>query len=304
MKKCIILHGFWFHYEMIPSCLEQFKNYDIDLYISQNTEDFRNWYVIFKRLNISFNVIFSITHKNYDLVILPTDDDKVMYNLYNEKLNGIPCYIINHLATTGNRTLIDDKYKKDIDIHGIHTLRGSNQFHFCGYNYIDVEEKFTKLSNRISIAILGDLVNEEDNFLMDMKNRFINFEDIDFYIINRMTPYWVKEASKYPNIKLFISCNTQIMFKILEKCHYVYFFGVKRGLKSCSACFGCAFTTLCKIVCCERIKSMYEFTTPLYKSMNDRFFIEKITKNDLEKIKNERNFLMIETSKFISKILE
>lgn len=296
--RALILHHFPFHYEMIPSILQQFKDYEIDMYLTQKTTDFMNWYVIYKQLNNKFNLVYNLrdNDNNYDVIIIDTDDDLICSNIYNQYYAslGIPCYIINHIKT-GCRSTINKEYRFERDIHGIH--KTGDDFHFCGYDYINVNDKINKLSDRVSVAIIGDIVNEEENFLNDMINRFENFDEIDFYIINRTTPYWYNEGKKYPNIKFFINCNTQIMFKILEKCHYVYFFGWKRAIKTCTASVGLSFSTLCRLLCCERCQSQYEIQSPIFKSMTDKFKLEKITKNDLENIYNERNRLIQMNSK-------
>ena len=297
--KTIILHHFPFHYEMIPSILTQFQNYEIDLYFTQKNDDLKNWISIYSQINIPYKIIDQINHKNYDLIILDTDDDQIMCQIYNDYFKGIPIYIINHI-NDGNRSNIDPIFKKMINIHGINEK--FTPFHFCGFRYINIEEKLKKLSNKISVAIIGDIINEEEDFLESLIKRFKNFNDIDFYIINRNYPYWYNK--KYLNIKYFINCNTQIMFKILERCHYVYFFAFTRGLKTCSACFGISFSTLSRMVCCERTKEQYNIETPIFKNMDENFNLKPITKEIIIKINNERESLINQTGTYIKNLLK
>ena len=139
MKKTIILHHFSFHYEMIPSILEQFHDYEIDLYFTQKNDDLNNWNKIYSQMNIPYKIIEQIKHRNYDLIILDTDDDQIMCQVYNDYFHGIPIYIINH-SKEGNRSKIYPEFKRIIDIHGIQEKL--SPFHFCGFNYINIEEKF------------------------------------------------------------------------------------------------------------------------------------------------------------------
>jgi len=297
--KTIILHHFPFHYEMIPSILTQFQDYKIDLYFTQKTDDLKNWNNIYSQTNIPYNIIDQIKHKNYELVILDTDDDQIMCQVYNDYFKGIPVYIINH-SKDGNRSKIDEIFKRTIDIHGIN--KKLNPFHFCGFRYINIEEKLKKLSNKISVAIIGDIINEETDFLDNLIKRFKNFNDIDFYIINRNYPYWY--TKKYLNIKYFINCNTQIMFKILERCHYIYFFAFSRGINTCSACFGLSYSTLCRMVCCERIREQYNIKTPIFKNMTESFDLIPLNKENLIDINIERESLINQTGTYIKNLLK
>lgn len=298
MKKAIILHGFWFHFEMLGSIYELFGNeYELDLYAKPFPQLFE-WITIYSKLNLNVNYLNSISNTNYDLVILDTDDDKEMCELYNRYFFGIPVYVINHV-NTGNRSNITKQFKFDIDIHGIQ--QEGKPFHFCGYNYLSVEEKVKNLSPIISVAIIGDVVNEEKDFLDLLKNRFTNFEDIDFYVINRTPPYWMTD--RYSNIKYFINCNTILMFKILARCHYVYYFALKRGTQTCSACVGMAYANLCRLLCWETKKQQYEIVSPMFKSFEERFELKPISKEDLMSIEVEREILRNKTKLFMKKKL-
>lgn len=297
--KAIVLHHYYYHYEMIPSILTQFKDYEIDLFFTQKNEDLKSWNTIYSQLNIPYNMIDQIKHRNYDLIILDTDDDKIMCHVYNDYFRGIPIYIIKHVKD-GDRSNITPSLKKTIDVHGINQKFTS--FHFCGFRYISVEEKLKKISNKISVAIIGDIVNEEKDFLNSLIKRVKNFNDIDFYIINRTYPYWY--TKKYLNIKYFISCSTQIMFKILERCHYIYFFGFTRGVDKSSACFGLSYSTLCRMVCCDRSREQYNIETPIFKNMSDSFELKPLIKENLIDIDNERETLINQTGIHIKNLLK
>ena len=116
-KKVLILHGFPYHYEMIPSVLYYFRDYDIDLFSTPFSYDFVQWiYHFYKKLNVTFRVIKNLVPEQYDLCIFPTDDDKIMSFHYHKLFFGTPIYIINHLKGV-NRTIVPEYFKYCLDIN-------------------------------------------------------------------------------------------------------------------------------------------------------------------------------------------
>ena len=308
-KKLLILHGIPCHYEMLPSILVHFQNFEIDI-LSCTSPDIYDWASHFlNKLNIQFNMIVNfrmlknIQDKKYDLCILPTDDDYLMSILYDNALDSIPLYVINHARGEGIRSKIHSPQKYALDIHGI---QNRNQpFHFCGVDFISVNDKMKLLSKpRISVAILGGLAGEEENFLSDLKRRIKNFEDIDFYIINRFPVYWMSEGAKHSNIHFFIQCTTATMFEILKRCHYMYFFAHKRGsVNTCSACFGMSYSFLCRLVCDTKRMEQYEIKTPLFKDMDEQFELQCLSEKEVYEMEQERRELISKTSDNIKTLL-
>lgn len=294
MRKAILLHSLPFHYEMIGSILHHFSHYSIDILSLDNNQ----WHIVYSKLFKNYNCIHTILDTNYDLCILDTDDDINMCNTYNKYFQSIPIYIINHIKD-GNRSTISDHYKKCINIHGIQ--HPSQPFHFCGYKYIqNTQDKLKLLSNKITVTIIGDIINTERYFFKSLINRISNFENIDFHVINRRKSLW---ALLYPNIHYHIDCTTQEMFNILERSHYIYFFADTRGKYTSSACFGLAYSTLCRLVCSQDKKDQYEITSPLFQKMDNKFTLEPVSKEDIENVEKERDMLLSKTSTFITKLL-
>jgi len=295
MKKAIILHSFPFHYEMLGSVLHYFSEYTIDIL---SLED-HYWNRIYSKLYKNYKCIPAVIHTDYDLCILPTDDDKTMCDVYTKFFLGKPVYIINHIKNT-HRSTIPDEYKRCIDIHGIQNPL--QPFHFCGYKYVSsTHDKLRLVSQRVSVAIVGDIINRERFFFKELFNRFTNFKDIDFYVINRWPSRWKMD---FPNVYYRINCNTEEMFNILEKCHYMYFFASSQTKTACSGCFGLAYSTLCRMLCSTDRKEQYEIESPLFENMESNITLAPVSKEDIEMVEKERDLLISKTNRFISEILK
>lgn len=304
--KAIVLHSIHCHYEMIGSILEQFKeDYAIDIYFPHITHEIQSWIKLYTKCFGSVRIVRTVD-KNYDLCILHTDDDLEMCKIYSNILYPCPVYIVNHIKT-GCRSVIprDKNPVWNINIHGIQPL--GQPFHFCGYNYTTVEQKIKSIHaqtrTRTSVCVIGAISKEETNFLAEMQSRILNFPDIDVYIINRALPPWYVAGSLPPNVKLYISIDAEEMFELLSKSHYVYFFAYKRGIQTCSAAFGLAYTTLCKMVCCDRSESQYELTSPIFKTMTDKFTLEPLNEDDVREVYAERTLLIQKTNSSIKSLI-
>lgn len=290
--RAIVLHSIWCHYEMLGSVLQQFgDNYAIDIYFPQMTHEILSWINIYRK-RFDFAVVSTVTGK-YDLSILHTDDDLEMCKLYTAQLYPCPIYVINH-CKVGCRSTIPKDTLINIDIHGIQQY--GNRFHFCGYDYVTINEKIRALSPKTSICVIGAISKEEVNFLDEMQARIINFGDIEIYIINRTLPPWYNPDTTPPNVKLYISVSAEEMFKLLVRSHYVYFFAYKRGISTCSASFGLSYTTLCRMVCGDRSRVQYELTSPIFKAMDDKFSLNPLTSDEIREIYAERTTLIQKTS--------
>lgn len=287
--KLIILHDIFCHYEMIGSVLQQFSDYQIYLFITHHTVEVEYWLNFYRKL-FNFSLVSDVNDK-YDLCVLPTDDDYNMCKLYMQKLfpTSTPIYIINHLQS-GCRSPIKHDYATNINIHG---LFPDTPCHFPGFSLTDVNQKLKNLSSKISIVCLGDVCRQEVNFLEDMQKRISNFNDIDVHIINRFKPTWADKAPS--NVYFHINIPAHDMFNILQNTHYVYFFAYTRATKTNTACISMALSTLCKIVCCDRLQSIYGISTPVFKAMDDIFYLPPISHYDIKKIFAERTLLIQKT---------
>lgn len=294
MKKAIILHSLPYHYEMIGSILHYFSDYQIDIL---SLED-NSWNKVYSTIFKNYKSIHTVINTNYNLCIIPTDDDMIMCDVYKKFFSSIPVYIINHIKI-GNRSPIDNENKKCLNIHGIQ--KPLEPFHFCGYKYLkSTQDKLQLLSKKVSVAIIGDIINTERFFFKHLFNRFTNFYDIDFHVINRTESMW---KINYPNIYYHINCNTEEMFKTLEKCHYVYFFAFQRGKKTSSASFALAYSTLCRMLCSDDKKHQYEISSPSFHPIDSKITLSEVSKADIEEVEKERELLLSKTSHFISEII-
>lgn len=302
-KKILILHGVPYHYEMIPSVLEQFKDYEIDLFVEPIKSDLIPWITSFYvKLNVPFRLLKTVSDKNYDLCCLPTDDDKKMHEFYNKNLVGIPVYIINHLKGS-NRNEVDDSYKYFIDIHGVQEVNGPQ--HFCGSSLLHIPKKMSTLSKEtISVATIGDIIIREKNFIQELRSKFTNFNQIDFFIINRnITVSLLSEGYKHDNIHFFLKCDAQTMFHILERCHYVYYFSPSGYLTNSSGCFGLSYSFLCRLICDKRRQIQLETETPLFVEGKDIIELKPLDEEQIIEIEKERTKFISRTSNHIKKLL-
>ena len=302
-RKVLILHGLPCHYEMIPSVLEQFKDYEIDLLVNRIRIELEHWFNYFyAKLKVRLRIITNISDKNYDLCCLPTDDDKKMYEFYKKKLVGIPVYIINHLKGS-NRTEIDGSYKYCIDMHGIQEVNGPH--HFCGSTVLDIEKKvFTISKPIISVAIIGDIIIREENLLEDLKRKFTNFHQIEFFIISRRIKIsLLSEGLNHNNIHFLLNCDAHTMFQILERCHYIYYFSPTVDLTNSSGCFGLSYSFLCRLICDTRRQRQLENETPLFTGVEDKFELKPLDKEQIIEIEKERTKFISETSNHIKNLL-
>lgn len=304
--KAAILHGIRCHYEMLGSVIEQFKN-DYDLYIvttpfNLNCEELQDWLALYKRLTVLPNLIDDpneLIDLNPDVCIIHTDDDHWSGSVYCQFFLNKPLIIVRHIDIAKRTNVAIDENVHILTIQGVPDLY--QRTWSCMWNGITAQDKFKKLSTRPLICVLGDIINEEDDFLKLMMNRITNFNEIDVFIANRNAP--TQETELYntlPNVLMVSNCSTQFMFEMLTRAHYVYFFAHKRGTHTSSAAFPISFTMLCRMISCSRCKNQYGLESPLFYDMDDKFEIKPINKKDIENVERERQMLIERTSKLVN----
>lgn len=303
-KKVLILHGFPYHYEMIPSVLYYFRDYDIDLFSSPFSYDFVQWiYHFYKKLNVTFRVIKTLVPKQYDLCIFPTDDDKIMSFHYHKLFFGTPIYIINHQKGV-NRTIVPEDFKYCLDIQGIQNK--NVPFHFCGCFYMNLEKKLSTIAKlTINVAVIGNgAITPDSNFLSTLRNRFSNFNVIQFFIINRvLEPAFVKEVNGIYNVHLHSNCDSETMFHLLEKSHYIYYFPSKVDLTKSSGCFGLSYSFLCRMICPPEYASALETSLALTIEDDESMELKPVDKFHLIELERERRRFINATSDHLKKLL-
>lgn len=292
MKKVVIIHGLSVHYHIICSFIEQFQDYTIDLLFPHevNTdpcriEKFDVWAQLCDQLNLKYNVIRKITpRQKYDYCVLDTDDDKVGNSYYNRYFKGTPVLVINHSRGL-NRDSIHPDHTRQLWIWGAHNP--SSDYYFFGFHYLNIETKMRLLTPKISVVIVGCPALDMENSPQSLVNHLVNFNDIDFYIINRKFPKTYNP--NYQNIKYMILCDTPQMNYILAQSHYVWFYTSTR--RECSSSIHMAYTMLCRCVLHSVSRNQYGIQTPIFGGDDDRFVLPPLTRQDVIAVSDERDYL-------------
>lgn len=303
--KAAILHGIRCHYEMLGSVIEQFKtNYELYLITTPfnlQSEELRDWLELYTRLSISPNLIDDpnvLMNLNPDVCIIHTDDDHWAGSVYSQFFINRPLFIVRHIDIAKRTNVSLDENVHTLTIQGVHDV--DKRIWSCAWNGITVQDKLKNLSSRPLICVLGDIINEEDNFLKSMMERIINFDEIEVFIANRTNLNQETELyNTMPNVLMVPNCSTQLMFEMLSRAHYVYFFAHKRGTHTSSAAFPISFTMLCRMISCSRCKNQYGIESPLFYDMDEKFEVKPLTKDDIENVDQERQMLIESTHKLL-----
>ncbi len=310
--KILIPHFLWCHYEMIGAFLQYFKEHDIYILISDSiilNEECRSWLRLYSD-HFKFNLVIVkenepfILEDTYDIFINHTDDIK-----FHNTIKGGYIFSKDLCVYHQNppRTSIYSNY---LPVHGLQNVYENNAYKYRNqpyfsstWNYINVEDKLKALSSNISVAVIGGLTVEEDNFFNKLINRFINFNEITFYIIGRLT---IKDHDNVlpDNIKILNFISAEDMFQILSICHYMYYFTEKRGISSGSGNIPLAYTTLCKLVACKRVKDQYDINIGEFRDNEERFTLNPVGEEDLLSIEKERSVIIENTKNNLNTLLK
>jgi hypothetical protein len=307
--EAIVPHQFDFHFEMFGGVCEYFASrYRLHFFIpmaniASKKIIFDSWVDILMSYCNRRKFIAPIFHTDnipslrYELCIIPTDDDRLAYQVYSIVKQHNPnmrVFCINH-TDMGNRNPLPPHLS--VRIQGIWT----QDFYANMMRYITTDEKMAMLSTeRVRLLVMGDIIRTEKNFLVDLRRRISNFSDVDIFFLNRQP---ATEEISDPNIFQIVNCTTHTIFDILKRCHYVYFFSTVRGSNSSTAAFPLAFSTLCRMVCCERSRKQYHITSPLFYEMNDTFSLTLPTRQEIADVETERERLLQQTSCLLDKML-
>ena len=307
MQKIIILHGLNCHYHILCSFIEQFQDYEIDLFLPQEvtpntyqTEKFDGWAQVCDHMNLKYTLVDSIKQvnkKQYDFCVLDTDDDTVGVSYYKRYFNGLPIIVINHERRKA-RDNINPLYRRHLWTWGTHTP--SSDYYFFGCHYLNIDTKMHLLSPRTSVVIVGDAADDVENSPQSLENHIINFNDIDFYIIYRKQPKTYNPLYVYPNITYLISCTTNHMNYILAQSHYIWYYKIK---DKCTSCTHMSYSMLCRCVLHQASQHQYEIKTPLFGGDEDRFELPHLSIQDVTAISHERDHLFNRTQQAIRRRL-
>ena len=157
--------------------------------------------------------------QKYDLIIINTDDDKNAFNFYNYFFNGCKLFVINISPNQTRSKSVSPHLVFSMFQQGMNSNPDQIEYHL-GWNRLTVNEKMTRISERITVVVVGKVSDRCPNFFSNLKSNISNFADIDFVFINRSFSRTIDE----PNFTFIQQCNTNEMFDYLDKAHYLYFY--------------------------------------------------------------------------------
>lgn len=316
--KIAIYHGFYnLHFEMLGYLFEYFQSNnilsEIDFYGYINIFSYEWWSFYNKHFNIKLNWIDprlfnskSNLYNSNDYIFLVTDDD---YSFNNNSPPSHHSDIVKREQSNNNIKIISIEhidYIRRVEVYE----RIGTRFFFnrpeCNwalpcFNAMDKDNKINilKNENKINLIIIGQ--NQPKN-INKLKDLFINFNDINFYLVVREIEY---EYEKYDNVFIYEYCLTSILLELLKKCHYVLCYDINNNehyaKKSISGSIPLCFSFGCKLILPSYWNYFYNFKSSITYNQNDNLILEKnINLND---IYDERNKLIQHRNNVFDKIL-
>jgi len=296
--KIAIYHGFQnFHFEMIGYVLDYLItfNYDFSLYSHCNIFSF-HWMKFYNELFNKYKIIWNnpnnFDSNNYDYVFLLTDDDFSF--ITNNKIKIICIEHVDYIRRLHVYLRIGTRF-----FHN----RPECLWALPSFQVLTINEKLNILQNenKINVAVLGK--NQPNSFNL-LKNLFINFSDINFYLIGKEIDN-VKEIFKYnDNVKIYNNCLTIIMLNILKKCHYVLCLDIFKSehytKQAISASIPLSFSFGCQLIIPQHWQIYYNFKSIISYETNELLLSKNI---NLDYIYEEQNDLISHRNNMFNKCL-
>jgi hypothetical protein len=267
------------HFECLGSPLTLFEGHSIDMMLVDTVEA-EDWYLFYSK-RFEFNVTHSLLIKKYDILFLPTDNHhgpitSYFLNQYKKVYNqDFPGKIISINHTRG---ICRNPIGESMFIHG--TTDIEPYFSMC-WDYISPIEKQKRLSEKVSIVLLGDMARREPDYFSKFKTRFENFDELEVYIVNRFPPNYAYTS----NCTVIVNASVKTMFDILTKSHYIYHGGY--DTEQSTGSYPLAFTTLCKFISNQCILTQYGDKSSLCIT-NVKLILDRLTLSELQLIENEK----------------
>lgn len=267
--KIAIFNGFCFHYETFGVFLYycKLKGHSVTLYTEHSWA--YNWFGFYNRY---FDNFFVMKHfgeflekefNEYDVIILPTDDDFT----FKDKFLSLP--------NADNKILTyDHEYYNRRPQIKYHVATRPYTKHFCDlpyvYNVYPVVSKEDKLKTlqdqkEINITLIGgyaeDLVEnmnkiKVNNDISNIKIHFVNRNPNDAYtkLLND-TGF---------SVEFHYSMDALDMFDLLKRSQYVLLVGLQHKFTSCSGSVGLSFATGCTMLMTREYNQEYNFKSVVY----------------------------------------
>jgi len=206
-----IYHGLpIIHYEMLGYLIEYFLISKIKINIYAHISDWKEYYEKLFQINMIWNTPIKFDPNNYDLIFLLTDDD---ITFKNEWLDINKIVIIDHTYTMRRE---NGFYRFGTRFY---SGKPNHEWAIPCYNSITIDEKYKYLENCSNINITCIGVQNRPVSISFLQELFVNFTDITFHIIARYIDLQLYEG--YNNVHIYVNCDTNIMFDIIKKSHYI-----------------------------------------------------------------------------------
>ncbi len=303
--RVAIFNGFPFHHETFGVFLHYTKNKSYEVTLFTNQEYSYNWFNVYKRL---FGECFTLKKhteftedefNSHDFIIVTTDDDFS----FNDTFMLLP--------NASNKVLTYD--------HDYRNRRPSIRYHvgtrpyttrnrhlpyiYAAYPCITIEDKITTLVNEpyINITLVGGYIEdivEKINFLKlsnDIRN--IKFHFVDRY---PRIEYINLINSTGLDVAFYYGIDTDTMFELLKKTHYLVFVGKKHIFDSSSGSVGLSFCTGCTMLMSKEYNTDYQFKNAIF--FEDSPTLQRIP--NLNKIYDEQQDVIENNIKILDSFIE
>ncbi len=298
--KVSVFHGFLdIHYEMLGYLIEYLLNNNIEysIYCPNSNISFE-WIQFYNNIfktKLNWKNMVDFNEKNYDYIILATDDDKYYiqnYHLFSKICNKkIIC--IDHHYYIRNASVyyrISTRFFKN---------KFDNKWILPCYNGIkrNYKKNIIENNNQINITCVG---NTYPRSIYLLKKLFINFEQINFNIITRK---YNKELDGYDNIKIHNKCPTDKMIEIIINSNYIYCSEYSTDYENLmmSAIIPISFSFGCQLIIPESWNKYYSFTSCIEYNENSKLEVSKCS--DVDNVMDELYILLRQKQKVFSNVL-
>jgi len=299
MKKTLVFQGCPFHYEMIGFILDVATKYPWEItwiILFPNTPDGIGWISLYQQKYPCFS--FSSTlpskdeiEKNYDFILLLTDDDqRFPYSFLVYFSSKMIC--IDHYYQIRTPEIPISNHIRIGPLHSSYPHDSNHQqkyalpiFEYIS-NAID-KSTFTKNVKKPILTLLG---GTNLPFLSRISSIITNFHDFDIFVINRRIPLQMGQNLPH-NIFLLSGISTESLFNVLEESMYLGLLCDESNdhyhLYSQSASISLSFSFGCRLLIPKAMNINLQSTSAFeYENVNTPFYLE--TSFSLESIFEER----------------
>ena len=306
--KIAIYQGFYnMHYcvlgYLIEYCLN--NNFEFEIFAYEYL-DWKIYYELVFNMKMTWvnPQLFDIELCDY--VFLVNDDDfsfkQYIIDNYNFKIISID-HVVNEIRRDNLIHRVYLRYNSDYE---------NNKWALACYKAIEINKKLTIINNSKKIKVVS--IGEHNIMSMpssnSLKSIFENFDEIEFHFVNRRIPF-IYDTN---NIVCHININTIKLFELLENADYVFFsLGEPQGRHhygTINSSFQKALSYGCKIIMPAywnnylNLNSVLLYDPVIDKEDYKKLNLEKITKDEVYKVFDERDALIKHRDYTFNKIIQ